>query len=611
MNNLDHTFTLQKIRDQKYKSEIIIAYTEAVLILFLSLLYALSPKASDNISSFQPSLLVFLVFFPLVASRIVLAHKKLISSYLKHFYCFAEMLLISSLIYSLHLQYSQPESFYLRAPTFLYYFVFVVLQAIHFEGKFIAMSSFWAIFFWSIMTYIATSQQDSIVTHSFTEYLYSPAILVGAEVEKCVALALIGVILVAVVHRYRLLFVRSINELRTTMAELDQRNCELISSQKHLQEANRTKSRFLTLISHELRTPINGILGTADLMNDFQDEMIGSNDRLRREYHQYRVNLRKSALTLRSTVDNILGFIEVDSSDREIILSEFEVRSLIDGILLGLRELMQPRVDFEIRISDDVKCIYGPREELSRCLDILLNNAFKFTNEGRILIVVERRGSHLFFRVDDTGVGIPPEQQKRIFEPFSQIDESTSRSYEGTGLGLAHLKKMVTNLNGMIDLISSRKGSQFSLSLPISDRLTPIVASSSQNLRSKSLRGDETILVVDDNVINLKITSKMVEKMGFKILTSSDGAEAIETIKNNKVDLVLMDCQMPRMDGYQATQAIRNELKLYDLPVVALTAHALDSDRKRCKEAGMTGHLTKPIQVNELEKEIKQQLLVA
>ena len=369
-------------------------------------------------------------------------------------------------------------------------------------------------------------------------------------------------------------------------------------AKERAEEADSLKSAFLANISHELRTPINAINGSIDLL--LEDDS--------GEYQLEYLNIIKhSNSLLLSLIEDTLDLSKIESGQIEIDRIPFNIRDILLQSDLNVRLMItQNNKDIEYSSSVDDKIseyISGDPVRLQQVISNLTGNAVKFTDSGKIVLRTELTDNKMLsFTVIDTGPGIPPDKKLRIFERFHQVDQSLSRKHSGAGLGLTISKSIIELMNGTISFESrtgNDHGTEFTFTIPYLP--AEIQSQAEPEAREQYLRKEMyTILVVEDNSFNLLLTSRILEKEGYRVITAINGIEALSIFTSgNPVDLVLMDIQMPGMNGFEATEAIKNfEIssgKSSHVPVVALTAHAVKGDRETILESGFDGYIAKPI----------------
>jgi len=413
-------------------------------------------------------------------------------------------------------------------------------------------------------------------------------------------------------------------EAQKRMEETLLEKTRALTAEGAAREASRLKSEFLANMSHEIRTPIAGIIGLTELLLDEQSLSSKQND--------FAQTIQRSAEGLLTVINDVLDFSKVEVGKLELENIPFNLSVLLrDLIRLLTFTTKRKGLDLQLVYDHEYKEeLMGDLCRLRQVITNLLTNAIKFTERGQIIlkITILSVGSDVLeirFNVIDTGCGINPEVLARLFQPFSQADASTARRFGGTGLGLSIAKNLVGLMGGKIGLESVEgKGSDAWFTVPFQrvENLKGISSNTSSPFEgieaNKSAGGilvprprkDIWILIAEDNQINATIASQNVRKMGFNCTIANNGKEAIEQLSKQRYDLVLMDCQMPVCDGYEATKMIRrsNDDRIRSLPIIALTASAIKGDRERAIDAGMVDYLAKPVKRPALEGAISKWL---
>jgi two-component system, sensor histidine kinase len=380
---------------------------------------------------------------------------------------------------------------------------------------------------------------------------------------------------------------------------------ELIRARQHAEEAAKAKQEFLSTMSHEIRTPLNAIINTTHMLleeDPRQDQLDNMNI------------LKFSAEGLLQLINEILDFSRIDSGKIEFESLDFDLRALASNIFSTLEhEALMKGLSLEINIDNDVPPVLnGDAARLSQVLLNLVGNAIKFTKKGRVTLTVNseytnRNSVELMFNVTDTGIGIPEEQQQRIFDSFTQASSSTTRTYGGTGLGLA-IARMLIELQGGKLILNSRvnEGSSFAFNLKFKPGSSlELIETVKSTVGYPSLKGLK-VLVAEDNLINQKLVSKILNKWEATADVAENGIVAVQKVRENRYHLVLMDLHMPEMNGYEASMKIR-EMKgsyYHNLPIIAVTATAFAEERNKITSFGMNGFLIKPFTPPELYEKI-------
>ena len=379
----------------------------------------------------------------------------------------------------------------------------------------------------------------------------------------------------------------------------------LMEALDRAEAANRAKSEFLAVMSHELRTPLSGVLGFADLLAEtLLDE----------EQRNYSNTIRASGAHLLQVVNDILDFSSLEKGKMRVKCGDVLVTELVESSCLANRKMAADKgLDFRHEIDPDVPVlITGDPLRLRQILINLLGNAVKFTTGGSVVLRVTRETirdrEFVDFSVEDTGPGIPEEKIADLFKPFTQGDSTLRRPFEGTGLGLAISQRLAKAMGGTIEAVSSPgKGSTFTLRIPLSPQPATEVRPRKRQRKSGALAAKGVnppeplrVLVVEDDRISSLLAGRLLSSLGHKVEFAANGEEALRAFAPEKFSVILMDMQMPSMDGIEATRRIRAHEGEPHVPIIALTANVLPGDRERCLAAGMDDFLSKPFTKDQL-----------
>ncbi len=390
----------------------------------------------------------------------------------------------------------------------------------------------------------------------------------------------------------------------------------LVQAKEASEQANRAKSEFLANMSHEIRTPISGILGMTEVSLDLSPpSIIAKNLRM----------IKMAGESLLSIVGDILDAAKIEARQLAIEAVLFDLKDLLARIYnLFSLEADRRGLELSLDMPNDLPArIVGDPHRLNQILNNLISNGLKFTQHGGVAVTVERRSSshatiELTFTVRDTGIGIPAEKQAHLFQMFHQLDQGFSKKHQGSGLGLAISRRLVELMGGRIEVESEPgRGSIFRFCLPFaSDAGESGESNANPHALSKMINNPRAIriLLVEDDPFNQEYMVYLLRDFGFKVTLIGNGVKALETLAAQPFDLVLMDIQMPEMDGFETTERIRNAVDAgFDphIPIIALTAYAMKGDRERMLEAGMDDYLSKPLKKEQLLAKIESLLLKA
>ncbi|WP_240503615.1 MULTISPECIES: hybrid sensor histidine kinase/response regulator [Pseudoalteromonas] len=383
--------------------------------------------------------------------------------------------------------------------------------------------------------------------------------------------------------------------------QVNEKTEELLAAVAAANNANKAKSRFLANMSHEIRTPMNGIIGLTGIL---VEQKKGDEETLK----QLEI-VHTSAQNLLLILNDILDYSKIEAGALALDLHATDVFKLFDTIATLFEQAgLKQQVMFEYQLSSKLPpCLLIDSLRVNQIVNNLLHNAGKFTEEGAVSLLVDYQDNHLIVSIKDTGIGISPNQQKLLFNEFTQLDVSTTRRYGGTGLGLTISQRLAELMGGKLEVDSVKgEGSCFTLRIPAAVAQLPLETDALVHVPDLS---NTSVLIVEDNIVNQVVLEKALQDTQCILHKTMDGVEALSFLKEHSADIVLMDCQMPNMDGYECTEQIRKEPNIYGKPyIIAITANAYSEDRLKCLRVGMDNFVAKPIEKDTLYQAIAEAL---